>query len=56
MNRIQKWLHDKLGWAFLFPTTESDFNKRIHLCKFCDWRIEKDSQGNWFHLSPSSPQ
>lgn len=56
MEKIKKWLHDKLGWGFrgkYINTSHDDIVGlyMIYKCRFCDKALEKDSQGNWFHLS-----
>ncbi len=51
MNRIRRWLHDKLGWGY--PDYLSDAGSYVmptYECRYCDYAVTMDSQGNWFHL------
>lgn len=51
-KKIQKLLHDWLGWGF--PTgyqSGGDDFQPTQFCKFCDYRLAQDSNGDWFHLS-----
>lgn len=58
LYKIQKWLHDKLGWGFrvrkegytFSPQREGGY-RAYYECKFCGSELEQDSQGNWFHLT-----
>lgn len=55
MYKIQKWLHDKLGWGFRERAEGFSFKKvgtfqSYYLCKFCGGTLAQDSQLNWFHL------
>ena len=57
MNRINKWFHDKLHWGFLLKSEGIPFRvggdsfQPTYQCRFCDFALCQDSQGNWFHLS-----
>ena len=53
IQKIQKFLHDKLGWGFPNKSISGDGYQPTYSCRFCDEEIAKDSQGNWFHLSIS---
>lgn len=48
MNKVKKWLHDKLGWGFF--NGKVDYNGSLG-CSYCDRCITTDSTGALFHLS-----
>lgn len=50
MDKIRKFLHDKLKWGYPAYKTASDSFQPIYVCKFCGKDLAQDSQGNWFHL------
>lgn len=53
--RIKKKFHDLFSCGFPFSLYEvDDESKETHYvftCCYCDFLVQKDSQGNWFHLS-----
>ena len=51
MNKIKKFLHDKLGWGFPNKMVGGDSFQQNYSCRFCKGEITKDSTGAWFHLS-----
>lgn len=51
INKIQKWLHDKLGWGYPTGILERNPIQDVSGCRFCQGRLTQDSQGNWFHLT-----
>lgn len=50
MKKIQKWLHDWLGWGYPWPGGGT-LPLTEYQCRFCDKIVRIDSQGNWFHLT-----
>lgn len=51
MNKIKKFLHDKLDWGFPALKVSGDPFQPTYACRFCSDRLAQDSQGNWFHLN-----
>jgi hypothetical protein len=55
-ERIQKLLHDKLGWGIkgiIIAGNDCglDFFPAVYTCRFCNYKLMQDSSGSWFHLS-----
>ena len=49
-HRIQRFLHDKLGWGFPLERIGGDNFQPVYICRFCNRKIVRDSTGAWFHL------
>ena len=46
---FKRFYHDKLGWHMpKKEETKIEGYTETSICKHCDKRIMKDSQGNWF--------
>ena len=51
-KKIQKLLHDWLGWGFPTGYQLGGYGfQPTQFCKFCDYHLAQDSNGDWFHLS-----
>ena len=51
MDKIRKWLHDKLKWGYPAYRIGGTKFQTLYACRFCNKDLTQDSQGNWFHLS-----
>lgn len=51
MERIKKFLHDKLFWGFPDKVKSKDSFQSTYSCRFCKNDLAQDSAFNWFHLT-----
>ncbi len=51
LKKIQKLLHDFLGWGYPYGMKNLDSFQSSYNCKYCSKSICQDSQSNWFHLN-----
>ncbi len=56
LDRLRRFVHDKLDWGFPKPPSSFDGCSHVSVCKYCEGNILLDSQGNWFHLTREPPQ
>lgn len=52
-EKIQKFMHDILGWGYSAGLKEKDEYgfQNTYKCKYCDGSLTYDSTGALFHLS-----
>ena len=51
MKKIQKLLHDWLGWGYPIEEIDGDHFQSVFSCRFCPGHLTTDSNGDWFHLN-----